>query len=235
MREDNYEDRKVEAAIVGASETPALLSRVSWGAIISGIVISIGLLFLLGLLGSAIGFSSVDPQSNDPLGGIGIGAAIWWALASIISLGVGGFVAGRLSGMPDKASSTAHGASVWGLVTILTLWFAASAVGSVLNTATGALATVMETAAQAAEIDSLPTDEIEAQADEIARSIDPSDRQMVRERATRVADQSAETLSISAWYAFFASLLSLLAAVFAAGAGAPKLPVVTGRKEVEIS
>ncbi|NNC48621.1 MAG: hypothetical protein HKO13_09355 [Sphingomonas sp.] len=231
----NDSDRDIEATVVSATEAPALLSRVSWGAIFAGTVIALGILFLLGLLGAAIGLAAIDPGAEDPLSGIGIGAAVWWALASIIALGIGGFVAGRLSGIPDNASSTAHGASVWGLVTLVTLWLATSTVGAVLNTATGAVGTVMQTAAQATEVRDVPADMIESQAEEAIDEVRPINEQQVRERAERIADRSAANISNSAWYAFFASFLSLIAAIVAAGAGAPKHAMLTSREKVELN
>lgn len=242
-------DHDHAATLVSTSGAPALLSRVSWGAIFAGAVIALGTMILLGMMGSAIGFGSIDPGTGNPFSGIGIGAAIWWIITSVVALGIGGFVAGRLSGIPDKSSSSAHGAAVWGVVTIFTLWFAASAVGSVFNTATGALTgaarvagNVAGTAAQTATAPNSPVDvnvtqgQIEAAAQDVvqevrqqAQQIDP---QALEAQAIAVADDATDALSTAAWYAFFASLLGLAAAAFAAGAGAPKHTFVVGNEKV---
>lgn len=148
-RDGRHHDRAYHDAPVAA---PAgLLKRISWGAILAGTVVALGVTALLGLLGLAIGFRVVDPASgSSPFNGVGIGTAIWWMATSIIALGIGGYIAGRASGLPDRNSATSHGAAVWGLVTIITLWMATSAIGSVLNTATSAVGTALRTTANIA-------------------------------------------------------------------------------------
>ncbi len=237
------------ASLVSATSTPALLSRVSWGAIFAGTVIALGVLILLSILGTAIGIQAIDPGTGAPFEGIGIGAGIWWIVTSIVALGIGGFVAARLSGIPDKSSATAHGASVWGLVTILTVWMAASAVGSTINTAAGAFAgafrvagSAATTAADAATSPNSPVDisasEIENAAQEAVntaqRQAQQIDTQELRADAEAAAIRASEGLSTAAWYAFFASLLAFGAAVLGAGAGSPKRTFVTAREEVDL-
>lgn len=244
---DRHHDHDHAATLVSTSGTPALLSRVSWGAIFAGAVIALGTMILLGLMGSGLGFGAIDPATNNPFSGIGIGAAIWWIISSVFAMGVGGYVAGRLSGIPDKRSATAHGAAVWGLVTIFTLWFAASTVGSIFNTATGALTgavqaagNVADSAAQAATAPNSPVQvtgqEIENQAQDVIETVRQEaqqvDLQQVQNQAVAVADDAADALSAAAWYAFFASLLGLAAAVIAAGIGAPKHTFVVGNERV---
>lgn len=238
-----------DARLVSATPAPALLSRVSWGAIFAGTVIALGTLILLGMLGSAIGFSAVDPGTGSPFSGIGIGAGIWWIVTSIVALAIGGYVAGHLSGITDKSSSTAHGAAVWGLVTLLTVWLAASTVGSMVNTATGALSgavqaagSVAGTAADTATAPNSPVDvnvsgqEIENAAEDVIaearQQAQQIDLQQVQADAARVAEQATGAMSAAAWYAFFASLLSLAAAALAAGAGAPKHTYLAGSETV---
>lgn len=237
-------DHQGSATLVSASSTPSLLSRVSWGAIFAGTVIALGTMILLGMMGSAIGFRAVDPAMANATGGLGIGAAVWWILTSVISLGIGGYVAGQLSGIPDRTSASAHGAAVWGLVTILTLWLATSALGSVFNTATSALsgaARAAGTAATAATNPNSPVDisgqQLENQAEGVIADVQQQARQLNtpegREQAGQFAEDAADTIATAAWYAFFASLLALAAAAFAAIKGAPKHTFVVGNERVE--
>ncbi len=75
-----------------------LLKRISWSAILAGVVLAMVVSLLLNLLGTAIGSASIDPmQEADPLSGIGTGAGIWVVVSSVISLFVGGWAAGRLA------------------------------------------------------------------------------------------------------------------------------------------
>jgi hypothetical protein len=239
-----HHDQHGSATLVSSSNTPSLLSRVSWGAIFAGAVIALGTMFLLGLMGSAIGFRSVDPAAANATGGLGIGAAIWWIITSIIALGIGGYVAGRLSGIPDRKSSSAHGAAVWGVVTLATLYLATSAIGGLLNTATSALggaARAAGTAATAATNANSPVEvsgqQIQNQAQEVVQDVQQQAQQVNtpegRQQAAQVAEDAADTIATAAWYAFFASLLSLAAAALAAMRGAPKHTFVVGNEKVE--
>lgn len=239
-----HHDQHGTATLVSTSSTPSLLSRVSWGAIFAGAVIALGTMFLLGLMGSAIGFRSVDPAASNAVGGLGIGAAIWWIITSIIALGIGGYVAGRLSGIPDRKSSSAHGAAVWGVVTLATLYLATSAIGGLLNTATSALggaARAAGTAATAATNANSPVEvseqQIQNQAQEVVQDVQQQVQQVNtpqgRQQVAQAAEDTADAISTAAWYAFFASLLSLGAAVFAATIGAPKHTFVVGNEKVD--
>ncbi len=242
-------ERRHTAEVVTATDTPALLRRVSWGAIFAGTFIALGLMALLGMMGAAIGFRAIDPQQSDAFNGIGIGAAIWWVITSIVALGIGGYAAGRLSGLPDKSAATAHGASVWGVVTIVTLWFATGTIGTVMNTAVGAVSTTAQAAAsvvgsagQAAVAPNSPVDVNEAELRGAAQDVIQAARQRAdqinvdraRAQVAQGGEDALDALSTVAWYAFCASLLSLGAAVLGAGAGAPKHTFMAATEKVDI-
>lgn len=232
--------RTPDIDVVTATNQPALLSRVSWGAIFAGTFIALGVLALLGMMGSAIGLNAIEPAGSG-MDGVGIGAAIWWIVTSVIALGIGGYVAGHLSGIPEKRSATAHGATVWGLVTVITLWLAAGMVGSLVNTATGALAGTVRAAgavagdagqaAATAGVD-IPEDQIRRRAEQVLDQARQEVRQIDRSEVAAGSERALDAVSSAAWYAFFASLLSLLAAVLAAGWGAPRFPFMTSRETI---
>src|SRR4051812_5097176 len=77
----------------------AAVRRVSWGAVFAGMFIAIVTQILLALLGVGVGILSTDPTGNAGASGKGLalGLGIWWAIASLISLFLGGWVAGRLA------------------------------------------------------------------------------------------------------------------------------------------
>ncbi len=60
---------------VGALPPPALLRRVSWGAIFAGAVIAVALTALLGLLGLGIGLDSFE-VGEDAIGKIPVPTAV---------------------------------------------------------------------------------------------------------------------------------------------------------------
>ncbi len=123
--------------------------RVSWGAIFGGVVVAVAIQIMLGVLGLGIGLMQFDPATNsDPLQGFGTGAAVWSVLSILIALFAGGWIAGRLSGVPRKTAGTLHGLVVWGLATVLMLQLATSAVGSVVGGAMSVLGSAARVAAE---------------------------------------------------------------------------------------
>lgn len=116
----------------------AAIKRISWGAIFAGAVVAVVTGFVLNLLGLGIGLQAFDPASDpDTLGGFGIGQGIWAIISSLLSLFAGGWVAGRLAGMPRDIDGALHGIVVWGLTTLLTLYFLTSGVGRVVSGVSG--------------------------------------------------------------------------------------------------
>lgn len=159
-----------------ATTVPSLLKRISWGAILAGTAVALGILILMGLLGTAIGIGAIDPgEEANPLSGIGTGTIIWWIISSLVALFVGGRVAGQLAGFPSRATAMLHGLTVWALVTFLTTWLAASAFSMVANTAANAVATAAQGVASAAgavapdDVDLSGIEIPDATAEELAR------------------------------------------------------------------
>lgn len=122
------------------SVAPNYTRRISWGAIIAGLIVALVTQILLTMLGVAIGAATIDPlQEQRPLEGLGTGAAIWWVVSSLISLFLGGCVAGRLAGVPRKGDGALHGIIMWGTATLITLLLAGTALGGLFGGAFGAI------------------------------------------------------------------------------------------------
>ncbi len=110
--------------------------RISWSAVFAGALVAIVTQLALSLLGLGIGMGTVDPlEEQNPLSGLGTGAVIWWALSMLISLFIGGYVAGRLAGVPRFFDSALHGVLTWCLFTLLTLYLLTTTAGKLINTA----------------------------------------------------------------------------------------------------
>ncbi len=108
--------------------------RVSWAAVLAGVTVALVTQLLLGVLGIAIGASTIDPlREADPAAGLGTGAGIWFALTGLISLFAGGWTAGRLAGIPRITDSTMHGVLTWGLTTLLTFYLLTTSVGALIG------------------------------------------------------------------------------------------------------
>ncbi|WP_295537794.1 hypothetical protein [uncultured Pseudacidovorax sp.] len=108
-------------------------SRISWGAVFTGLFLALVTYLFLTVLGTAIGASAIDPmEAGNPLAGFGTGAGIWVGLSTLIALAVGAFFAGRTA--PGKG--TLHGVLCWAVTTLVTVYALSSLVGGAVGTAT---------------------------------------------------------------------------------------------------
>lgn len=88
----------------------------------------------LSLLGLGIGIGTIDPATEqNPMAGLGTGTLIWWIVSMLLSLFAGGWVAGRLAGMPTSFDSILHGVLTWSLFTLLSFYLLTTAIGSVIS------------------------------------------------------------------------------------------------------
>lgn len=109
-------------------------SRISWGAVLAGTLTALVVLFLLNLLGLGIGLTTIDPMTeSNTLDGLGTATIIWWAVANVAALFVGGMVAGRMSGLPSNSDGGLHGFLAWGLYILLSIFLVTSTIGGIFN------------------------------------------------------------------------------------------------------
>ena len=107
-----------------------LLQRISWSAVFAGVALAMVVSLILNLLGTAIGSASIDPmQEGNPLDGLGKGTAIWVVVSGIVSLFVGGWIAGRLA----QREGALHGLLVWATTSLVTLYLVSSAVSGIVS------------------------------------------------------------------------------------------------------
>ena len=128
----------IRSSQVAAVAAPAMLERVSWGAVIAGAVIALAVLMVLNLIGLAMGLYAVDATSQD-LGAEGAAAltGIWWALSALLALFIGGWISSKLAGNPDPLVSGIHGAAVWAAATLLAIFAVSSAMSAAFTGAAG--------------------------------------------------------------------------------------------------
>ena len=111
----------------------------SWGSIFAGMFVTIVLQIMLTLLGIAIGIASIQPlQGQASAQNMALGSGIWLLVTGLISIWVGAWVAGRLSGGPLLADGMLHGIVTWCVSMVAMFYLLATAVGAVLG-GTGAL------------------------------------------------------------------------------------------------
>jgi hypothetical protein len=125
------------------------MRRITWGAIFAGVVVALVVQMLLSLLGMGIGMGTVNPmEESNPFSGLGTGALVWWIVSMLISLFIGGWVAGRLAGMPKASDSALHGILMWSVFTLVSFYLLTTAVGGIISGVGGALGKTLSSAGQ---------------------------------------------------------------------------------------
>lgn len=111
--------------------------RISWGAVFAGLVVTLGLSWLLHLLGAAIGVSIEDASDTIALeDGVTGGAAVWLLLSWLVSFFVGSLVAARLAGSLEDFTGMLHGLVLWGTGTLVAVYLGYVGITSMLQTGT---------------------------------------------------------------------------------------------------
>ena len=131
---------------------------VNWRAVVAGAVAACALSFLLFMLGTGMGLSSVSPWQFEGVEAstLGISTILWVILTQLAASGLGGYMAGRLRGRWTRLRNeevyfrdTAHGLLTWGLSTLIMAVLMSAIVTGLVNQATrvaGGAATVAATA-----------------------------------------------------------------------------------------
>lgn len=107
-----------------------LFSAIRWGAVLAGVAVGISVQLVLTLLGIASGLSL---SSVSAVEGPATGALIWAGLSMLIAALIGSYVAGRMSGLKRKTDGVLHGTVSWAVTTLLFVFLATSAGGSLLS------------------------------------------------------------------------------------------------------
>jgi hypothetical protein len=122
-----------------------------WRAILAGALVALSIHLLLTMLGAGITALVVDPATSDsPAQSFTIGMAVTWCLSALISLWIGGWVAGRAGAAGDADSGKLHGFIVWSLATVLGFVMVATGVGKALGAAGQTLSAAGKAAVEAA-------------------------------------------------------------------------------------
>jgi len=126
-------------------------SRLSWGAILAGVVVALVTQLFLNMLGVALGAASLAPLSGGATATtLSTGAGIWLALSSILAALAGGYAAGRFSGAQNESNAGWHGLTTWALTTLLVTYLLSAAATGLLGGIGSAAKATAQSAAQVA-------------------------------------------------------------------------------------
>ncbi len=140
-------------AVVPDDQRTFMRNRVSWGAVLAGVVAAMVVQLLLNILGIGIGASSLDAANtgdNPTASGFSLTAGIWWTLSGIVASFVGGVVAGRLCGTSDNNTAHWHGFVSWCAATLVIFYLLTSAVGGLIGGTFNALSSTVGAAGRGA-------------------------------------------------------------------------------------
>lgn len=152
--------------------------RMSWGAILAGVVVALLSQFALETLGVAIGVGAIEPGEETFGPDFTSAVVIWLAASVLISLFAGGLVTGKLAGTEDQLDGALQATVMMGVVTFVTFFLitttASSALRGVTNLITDGLGfvgasaeDVSATVANAVTLRDETLDDIRAEAEEL--------------------------------------------------------------------
>lgn len=130
------------------SYTSGGFQRISWGAVFAGAFVSLAVLVVLTSLGAGIGLASAPSAAAVNSGasvakGFGVGSAFWMLLSGVIAFYCGGWIAGRLNGIPRISESVIHGIVSWALSTVMLAFVFTTATVGALGAASNAIGSTL--------------------------------------------------------------------------------------------
>lgn len=116
-------------------EAPGLSGGVAWSAVLAGTLVALATQLMLAILALGLGLGAVAVVTGEEAGSGTITAAMgtWWTVSALLSLFLGGWVAGRVAGGPFVPRGVFLAVLVWALVTLASFWLLTTAVSTVLG------------------------------------------------------------------------------------------------------
>ncbi|MFO0970130.1 MAG: hypothetical protein U0793_31655 [Gemmataceae bacterium] len=193
-------------------------SRISWGAILAGSVLALAILFLLTLLGGAVGLSIGDRVEPSKLR---TGAVIWALVTTCAALFVGGLAISQFTVGETKAEAVMYGLIMWALLFGFLLALSAAGVRAGLG-ATANMANLAETATTeswdaSARRAGVPADQIDAWRTKLSERADKSPGVPASDDTRKANHEAATRIT---WYTFLGVWVSMMAAAAGAWVGA---------------
>lgn len=197
---------------VSIRDVMPVMSRVRWGPIFAGAAVALAVYWLLALLGAAIGLSV-----SDHVGGVHLtaGAAVWAVICVCVSLFAGGCAVSQLSVGETKGEAVMYGVILWGVLFAALMWLMTIGVEAGYSAMVG-LTRVGGTVAQnsnpsgwqaLARQAGVPQEQINQWQQQAQNAPAAAARQAANN------PQNQHVIAEAAWWAFGATLLSILAAI----------------------
>jgi len=210
------------------------LPRVSWGAVIAGVILSLIVYLIMTVLGAAIGASLLSPLSQrNPLEGFGFGSGVWVIVTTVVAVFVGSYFAGRCA----PVLGWLHGLLAWAVMILLVAYGmtsliggAASAVGSVAATTATVGATTANQGAGGGMLDAAKQQAQAALASAAAAASSPDAERDARQKA----ETAARNVARASWFSFAALIVGAVISIVSGAMGfrhQPRLEETGGRTD----
>ena len=186
------------------SDVMSVGTRVSWGAVLAGVVVALAVYVVLNLFAYAIGISAIDQMGTRTFA---VGAAIVSTFCLLVALFVGGYVASTSTVGEERDEAMTYGVLVWATMLLLLL-----ATG--LGLGVGFFAGARDVGRSGDPV---------AAAEALAPELSPADRPAERDPTVSQRGQglAGKVSPVGlAWWTFGGVVLSILAAVGGSLAGA---------------
>lgn len=225
MAEERRPERRIETEtyVINPKDYVSAVRRTSWGAVIAGVFAAMAMQLLFTALGSAIGLSAAYAALNHDGEGeaFGWGVGLWWLLTGVVSLFIGGWVAGRLSGVIRARDGMLHGFVMWGVTAMIGLYLTTTAMGLFVGGASAAVHDELMAGPDTAPAHvgygesgatTAPSGDLRGELEEL--------RQNPREAARRATGY----LVGASWWTFLGLLLGAISAAVGGWVGTPRSP-----------
>jgi hypothetical protein len=197
------------------------LPRISWGAVIAGVILSLIVYLIMSVLGTAIGASLLAPMSQPNPGRVfGFGSGVWVIVTTVLAVFVGSYFAGRCA----PVLGWLHGLLAWAVMTLLLLYGMTSIIGGAVSVVGNVAATTANVGAAASNQGNQPAgsavdsakQQVQAALDGAASAAASADAQ---QDAMQAAQTAARGIARATWYSFAALVVGAIIAVVSGSAG----------------
>jgi hypothetical protein len=202
------------------------LPRVSWGAVFTGVVISLVIYLVMSVLGTAIGASLLSPLSEpNPTRGFGFGSGVWLIVTTVASVFGGAYLAGRCA----PVLGWLHGLLAWAVMILFVVFEMATLMGGAVSVA-GNVASAGATAAAAGSQPNAGNDAITSLTQHarstIASATAAASGPQAEADARQAADTAARAVARASWFSVAALVVGAIIALGAGGLGFRHQPTV---------
>ena len=175
--------------------------RIAWPAVAAGSLVALGVQLTLAILGLGVGLGAVDVVSGEEAssGAITAAVGVWWSVAAITALFLGGWVAGRIAGRPFAPDGIFLAALMWAVVTLASFYITTPPMSTVLG---GPIAVATESVyGVIAEAELQPLDE-EIDEEDLPEAVREDIEEDRAEAARRLAARAEGAIEAGLWVAF---------------------------------